>query len=154
MATLEGRLDASGLRVALLVSRFNSFITESLLQGASGAFARHGGDPAQLDVVRMPGAFEMPAVAARLARGGRYDALVALGAVIRGATPHFDYVSATASQGLAAVARETGVPVGFGLLTCDTVEQAIERAGTKAGNKGEEAMATAIEMACLFKELP
>jgi 6,7-dimethyl-8-ribityllumazine synthase len=154
MGEHEGALTAKGLKLALVVSRFNRFVTDKLLEGARDAFLRHGGEAAQLDVVWVPGAFEMPPVAARLARGQRYDALVALGAVIRGETPHFEYVSSTASHGLAAVARETGVPIGFGLLTTDTVEQAVDRAGAKAGNKGAEAMLSAIEMANLLKALP
>jgi 6,7-dimethyl-8-ribityllumazine synthase len=153
MGTKEGKLLASGLKMAVLVARFNSFITERLLEGALDAFARHGGKPDDLTVVRVPGAFEMPVAAKKLASTGKYSALVTLAAVIRGATPHFEFVSSAASSGLATVALETGVPIGFGVLTTDTVEQAIDRAGSKSGNKGAEAMVTAIEMANLLKEL-
>jgi 6,7-dimethyl-8-ribityllumazine synthase len=153
MATKEGRLKADGLKIAILVSRFNQFVTERLLEGALDAYQRMGGAREDVDVVRLPGAFEMPVVARRLAQGGRYQALVALAAVIRGATPHFEYVSSAATRGLSQVALETGVPVGFGVLTTETVEQAIDRAGAKAGNKGAEAMLTAIEMANLMQEL-
>lgn len=153
MTPKEGMLLATGLKVAIAVARFNQFVTDRLLDGAVDAFTRHGGNAADLEVVRVPGAFELPLAARRLAAGGRYDAVVALGAVIRGDTPHFDYVSSSATNGLAAVMNETGVPVGFGLLTTNTVEQAIDRAGAKAGNKGSEAMLTAVEMANLLKTL-
>ena len=149
----EGRLIASGLKIAVLAARFNQFVTERLLQGALEVFAQHGGDPADTRVVRVPGAFEMPLVAQKLAASGNYHALVALAAVVRGETPHFEYVSSVAAQGLSRVSLETGVPVGFGVLTTDTIEQAIDRAGAKAGNKGAEAMRTAIEMANLLKTL-
>jgi 6,7-dimethyl-8-ribityllumazine synthase len=149
----EGQLNARGLKAALLLSRFNSFITERLLEGARDALLRHGGDDGHLTVVRVPGAFELPAAARKLAESGRYDAIIALGAVIRGATPHFDYVAAEATKGLAQVGLASGVPVAFGLLTCDTIEQAVERAGTKSGNKGFDAAMTAMEMASLFKAL-
>ena len=150
----EALLAAKGLRVAVIVSRFNDFVTHKLLEGAREAFTRQGGDPARLEVYVVPGAFELPQAAARLAASRRYDALVALGAVIRGETPHFEYVSSTASHGLAAIARESGIPIGFGLLTTENVEQANDRAGGKVGNKGVEAMLTAIEMANLLKALP
>ena len=150
----DALLTAKGLRVAVIVSRFNDFVTDKLLEGARETFARQGGDAARLEVVSVPRAFELPQAAAKLATSKRYDALVALGAVIRGETPHFDYVCSTASHGLAAIARESGVPIGFGLLTTETVEQANERAGGKAGNKGVEAMLTAIEMANLLKAMP
>ena len=153
MARFEGNLTAAGLKPALIVSRFNQFITERLREGALDAFRRHGGNVEDADEVWVPGAFEIPLAAGRLAQSGRYGALVALGAVIRGETPHFDYVAAAASRGLAQVSLEFGLPVGFGLLTTDTLEQAIERAGSKAGNKGEEAMLSAIEMFNLFKSL-
>lgn len=153
MARFEGNLTAAGLKPALIVSRFNQFITERLREGALDAFRRHGGNVEDTDEVWVPGAFEIPLAARRLAQSGRYGALVALGAVIRGETPHFDYVAAAASRGLAQVSLEFGLPVGFGLLTTDTLEQAIERAGSKAGNKGEEAMLSAIEMFNLFKSL-
>lgn len=153
MTPKEGSLVATGLKIAVVVARFNQFVTDRLLEGATDAFLRHGGNPADLEVVRVPGAFELPLAARHLAQGGRYDGVVALGAVIRGETPHFEYVSSAAASGLAAVMNDTGVPVGFGLLTTNTVEQAIDRAGAKAGNKGGEAMLTAIEMVNLLKTL-
>ncbi len=153
MPTTKGSLDASGLRVAIVVARFNQFITDALLTGALDELERLGGTPNDATVVWVPGAFELPVVGQRLAASGRYDLLVALGAVVRGATPHFDYVCSTAASGLAAVSRETGVPVGFGVLTTDTLEQAIDRAGAKSGNKGAEALATAVEVANLLKRL-
>jgi 6,7-dimethyl-8-ribityllumazine synthase len=149
----EGKLDATGLRFGIIVSRFNSFIGERLLEGAQDALVRHGGDERNIDVARVPGAFEIPLAAKKLAESGRYDALICLGAVIRGSTPHFDYVAAEVSKGVASVSLETGVPVAFGVLTTDSIEQAIERAGTKAGNKGFEAAVTAIETANLLKGL-
>lgn len=148
-----GQLDATGLKVALAVARFNQFVTERLLEGALDCFVRHGGALQDADVVRVPGAFELPLAVQKLAGSKKYQAVVALGAVIRGATPHFDYVCAAATRGLASAGLQTGVPVGFGLLTTDTVEQAVDRAGAKAGNKGWEAMLTAIEMANLLKKL-
>lgn len=154
MATIEATLlgnDAA--RWALVVARFNELVTERLQAGAIGWLRRHGVEPAQIDTIHVPGAFELPLAAHKAATSGRYAAVVALGALIRGATPHFDYIAAAATQGLARVALETGVPVGYGLLTCDTIEQAIERAGTKAGNKGEEAAAAAFEMAALLQRL-
>jgi 6,7-dimethyl-8-ribityllumazine synthase len=150
---IEGRLQAQGLKVGILVSRFNSFIGERLVEGAVDALLRHGAEETDLVVVRVPGAFELPPAAKKLAATGRYDALVCLGAVIRGATPHFDYVSAEVSKGIAAVSMEAGIPVTFGVLTTDTLEQAIERAGSKAGNKGFDAAMAAIEMANLYKAL-
>jgi 6,7-dimethyl-8-ribityllumazine synthase len=153
MTPKEGTLLAAGLKLAIVVARFNQFITDRLLDGATDAFLRHGGSVQDLEVVRVPGAFELPLAVRRLAEGGRFDAVVALGAVIRGETPHFDYVSSAAASGLAAVMNETGVPVGFGVLTTNTVEQAVDRAGAKAGNKGAEATLTAIEMANLLKTL-
>lgn len=153
MADKEGNLIATGLTFALVVSRFNRFVTDKLMEGAVDAFARHGGNTGDLDVIWVPGAFEMPLAARRLAQSGRYDGLVALGAVIRGATPHFEYLCSAASSGLAGVSVETGVPVGFGLLTTDTMEQAIERAGSKAGNKGGDAMLSAVEMVNLLKAI-
>ncbi|HEX7125171.1 MAG TPA: 6,7-dimethyl-8-ribityllumazine synthase [Thermodesulfobacteriota bacterium] len=153
MRTIEGRLSAQGLRFAIVASRFNDFIGGRLVDGARDALARSGAASDAVDLVRVPGAFEIPLVARELARSGRYDALVCVGCVIRGATPHFDYVAGEMASGIAAVMRETGVPVGFGVLTTDTIEQAIERAGTKAGNKGFEAAMTAIEMANLMAQL-
>lgn len=148
---IEGRLDAQGLKIGILVSRFNSFIGDRLVEGAIDALLRHGAEKENLAVIRVPGAFEIPPVAKQMAASGRYDALVCLGAVIRGATPHFDYVSAEVSKGIAAVSMEAGIPVTFGVLTTDTLEQAIERAGSKAGNKGFDAAVAAIEMANLYK---
>ena len=154
MPTYEGRLDAAGLRVAVVVSRFNELITRQLLEGARDGLRRHGADEETLSVVWVPGAFEIPPVAQRLARSGAFDAVVCLGAVIRGATPHFDHVANQTAAGIARAAQETGVPVIFGILTTDTIEQAIERAGTKAGNKGFDAAVAAIEMANLLRQLP
>ena len=150
---IEGKLDAKGLRVGLLVSRFNSFISDRLVEGAVDALLRHGADKEAIDIVRVPGAFEIPPAAQQMAKSGRFDAIICLGAVIRGATPHFDYVSAEVSKGIASVSLEAGIPVAFGVLTTDTIEQAIERAGSKAGNKGFDAAMAAIEMANLYKAL-
>jgi 6,7-dimethyl-8-ribityllumazine synthase len=152
--TYEGTLDGRDLRLAIVVARFNDLISERLLAGALDALRRHSVRDEDIDVVWVPGSFEIPAAARRLACTRRYDAIVCLGAVIRGATAHFDYVAGQAASGIAAVGRETGVPVIFGVLTTDTIEQAIERAGTKAGNKGYDAAVSAIEMANLFKLLP
>jgi len=149
----EGQLSAAGLKFAVVVSRFNSFITERLLAGAMDALARTGANPDLIDVVKVPGSWEVPLVAGELARQHRYDALICLSAVIRGETPHFDYVAAEVSKGVAHVAAETGVPVAFGVLTTNTLEQAIDRAGTKGGNKGFDAAMTAIEMANLMRTL-
>ena len=150
---IEGKLDAKGLRVGLLASRFNSFVSERLVEGAIDALLRHGGEQEDISIVRVPGAFEIPPTAQQMAASGRYDAIVCLGAVIRGATPHFEYVSAEVSKGVASVAIDSGVPVTFGVLTTDTIEQAIERAGSKAGNKGFDAAMAAVEMANLYKAL-
>jgi 6,7-dimethyl-8-ribityllumazine synthase len=149
----EGQLSAAGLRFAIVVSRFNNFISERLLAGAQDALARTGADPEMVDVVMVPGSWEVPMVAGELARQHRYDAVVCLSAVIRGETPHFDYVSAEAAKGIAHVAMETGVPVAFGVLTTNTLEQAIDRAGAKGGNKGFDAAMSAIEMANLMRGL-
>ncbi len=149
---VEGKLLSHGLRIAIVAARFNDFITGRLVEGAVDAIARTGGDPEAVRVYRVPGAFEIPLVAQRLAASGKYDALVCLGAVIRGSTPHFDYVASEVSKGVAHVSLATGVPVAFGVLTTDTLEQAIERAGTKAGNKGFEAAMTAIETANLLRQ--
>jgi len=149
----EGQLSAAGLKFAVVVSRFNSFITERLLAGAMDALSRTGASPDLIDVVKVPGSWEVPLVAGELARQHRYDALICLSAVIRGETPHFDYVAAEVSKGVAHVAAETGVPVAFGVLTTNTLEQAIDRAGTKGGNKGFDAAMTAIEMANLMRTL-
>ena len=151
--TVEGQLSAQGLKVALVVSRFNGFLTERLLEGALDALRLHGAEEDQLVIVRTPGAFELPLVAKKLAESGRYDAIVALGAVIRGGTPHFEYVAGEVAKGLAQVTLAAGLPVAFGVLTCDTLEQAVERAGTKAGNKGFDAALSAMEMANLLQAL-
>ncbi len=149
----EGALIGQGLRFALVVARFNEFITNRLLAGAQDALRRHGVAEEDVDVVWVPGSFEIPLAAKRLAESGRYDAVICLGAVIRGATPHFDYVAGEVAKGVATAALSTGVPVLFGVLTTDTIEQAIERAGTKAGNKGFDAAVSAIEMANLWRKL-
>ena len=151
MNVYEGSLVATGLRFAVVVARFNSLVTEQLLSGALDALRRHGADEAAVDVYRCPGTFELPALLKRVALSGRYDAVVALGAVIRGGTPHFEFVAAEATKGVAHVALEAGCAVAMGVLTCDTMEQALERAGVKAGNKGAEAAAAAIEQANAFK---
>ncbi|HEX9778918.1 MAG TPA: 6,7-dimethyl-8-ribityllumazine synthase [Geopsychrobacteraceae bacterium] len=147
---IEGQLDAKGFKFGIIVSRFNSFICERLLEGAVDTLVRHGAADTQLTVVRVPGAFEIPLVAKKLAESGKYDAVICLGAVIRGGTPHFEYVSSEVTKGIAAVSLESNIPISFGVLTTDTVEQAIERAGTKAGNKGAEAAMSAIEMVNLL----
>ena len=149
----EGQLSAQGFTFAIVLSRFNEFITARLLDGALDALLRHGADPDTIDVVRVPGAFEIPVTAKRLASSGRYDAVICLGAVIRGSTPHFDYVAAEVSKGIAAISLSSKMPVIFGVLTTDTIEQAIERAGTKSGNKGFDAAMSAIEMANLYKQI-
>ena len=151
---IQGDLLGQGKKFGVVVSRFNEFITSRLLGGAQDCFERHGVAADDVDVVWVPGSFEIPVTALRMARGGRYDAVVCLGAVIRGQTPHFDYIAAEVSKGIAQVAMTTGVPTIFGVITSDTIEQAIERAGTKAGNKGVDAAAAAIEMANLFGKLP
>lgn len=150
---LEGKLAAEGLRFALVVSRFNDFMSARLMEGAVDALVRHGAPDENIAVVKVPGAFEIPAAARKCALSGSYDAVICLGAVIRGATPHFDYVASEVSKGVASVALESGVPVTFGVLTTDTLEQAIERSGSKAGNKGFEAAMAAVEMANLLKQL-
>jgi len=150
---IEGRLSAEGLRFAIIVSRFNDFICGRLLEGALDALRRHGAVDDNLTVVKVPGAFEIPLMAKHLAQSGSYDAVICVGAVIRGATPHFDYVAAEVSKGVANVGLETGVPIAFGVLTTDSLEQAIERAGSKAGNKGFEAAMVAMEMADLINTL-
>jgi 6,7-dimethyl-8-ribityllumazine synthase len=150
---IEGQLHLDSAKIAILVARFNGFIVDSLLAGAQDTLRRSGIDPGDITIVRVPGAFEMPLVADKLAANGKYDAIIALGAVIRGATPHFDYVAGECSKGLAQVSLKHSLPVAFGVLTTDTIEQAIERAGTKAGNKGAEAAHSAIEMVSLLREL-
>ncbi len=150
---VAGSLDATGLRVAIVAGRFNDAVVDRLVAGALDTLTRHGADPADVTIVRVPGAWELPIVLDSLAAGGTVDALIALGCVVRGATPHFDYVAGEAASGCAAVARQRGVPVAFGVLTTDTWEQAVERAGGKLGNKGAEAAVTAIEMARVLKAL-
>ena len=150
---IEGNLDAKGLKFAILVSRFNSFITERLLGGALDALRRTGCDDNAIEIVKVPGSWELPLAAAELARQKRHDAIICLSALIRGETPHFDYIAAEAAKGLAQVSVETGVPVAFGVLTTNTLEQAIDRAGAKGGNKGYDAAMSAIEMANLLHRL-
>jgi 6,7-dimethyl-8-ribityllumazine synthase len=152
--TFEGNISAEGLRFAIVVSRFNEFISSKLVGGALDALQRHGAKEEQIALVKVPGAFEIPMTAQRLARSGNYDAIICLGAVIRGATPHFDYVASEVSKGIAQVALDTGIPVAFGVLTTDSLEQAIERAGAKSGNKGWDAAMAAMEMVNLFKSMP
>ena len=153
MKILEGKLLAKGMRVAIVVARFNEFITTKLLGGAEDTLLRHGCEDTNITVVWVPGAFEIPFAAKKLAESKKYDAIICLGAVIRGATSHYDYVCAEVSKGVALVNMETGVPCAFGVLTTENIEQAVERAGTKAGNKGSDAAATAIEMVNLAKPL-
>ena len=153
MKTFEGKLIAEGLRFGIVVGRFNEFIGGKLLSGALDAISRHGGSDKDIDIAWVPGAFEVPIVAKKLAKSGNYDAVICLGAVIRGATPHFDMIAGEVTKGIALVGLETGIPVIFGILTTDSIEQAIERAGTKAGNKGFDAAVTAIEMANLLKQI-
>jgi 6,7-dimethyl-8-ribityllumazine synthase len=151
--TLEGNLLAKGLRFGIVVSRFNSFISERLLEGAMDALRRSGAEEEDWTVARVPGAFEIPLASKKMAKSGRYDAIICLGCVIRGATPHYAYIAAEVTKGIASLSLESEVPVAFGVLTTDTIEQAIERAGTKAGNKGFDAALSAIEMANLLKEI-
>ena len=153
MKTYEGTLIAQGLKFGIVAGRFNEFIVNKLIAGAADALKRHGVEEGEMELIWVPGAFEIPIAAKRLAASKKYDAVICLGAVIRGATPHFDYVANEVSKGIAGVSLETDVPVIFGVLTTDTLEQAIERAGTKAGNKGYDAAVSAIEMANLFKEI-
>ncbi len=150
---IEGQLTISNSRVALLVARFNSFVVESLLEGAIDTLKRHGAKDRDLTIIRVPGAYEMPIAAQRLAASKKYDAIVALGAVIRGGTPHFEYVAGECTKGLSTVSLQHDIPIAFGVLTVDSIEQAIERAGTKAGNKGGEAAMSMIEMINLLREV-
>jgi 6,7-dimethyl-8-ribityllumazine synthase len=152
---IEGEISAKGIRFAIVVSRFNDFISQRLLDGALDALKRHGvGEPdEQIAVFKVPGAFEIPPVAKKLALSNKFDCVICLGAVIRGETPHFEYISSQVSRGVASVALESQVPVSFGIVTCDTLEQAIERAGAKSGNKGWDAAVSAMEMVTLFKKL-
>jgi 6,7-dimethyl-8-ribityllumazine synthase len=153
MKTYEGKLLAQGLRFGIIVSRFNDFICDRLLGGALDALARNGADENNIEIFKVPGAFEIPLLAKKVAATAHFDAVICLGAVIRGSTPHFDYVANEVSKGIASVSLETGVPIAFGVLTTDTLEQAIERAGSKAGNKGWDAALAAIEMANLIKQI-
>ncbi len=153
MKIIQGDLQAKGLRFAVIVSRFNDFITTKLLDGALDALLRHGAKEDDIEVIKVPGSFEIPLAAKKACAKGTYHAVICLGTVIRGATPHFDYVAAEVSKGVASVSLETGIPVAFGVLTTDTIEQAVERAGTKSGNKGFDAAMTAIEMAQVIKKL-
>jgi 6,7-dimethyl-8-ribityllumazine synthase len=153
-ARYEGKLDATGMRLAVVAGRFNQHVTAPLLEGALRALSEHGVDPADVPVVWVPGAFEVPLAAKRLASSGEVDAVICVGAVIRGATAHFDYVAGQCAAGIARASLDTGVPIAFGVLTTDTVEQAMERAGGPEGNKGHEAAATAIEMVDLLRQLP
>ena len=150
---IEGVLSATETRFALVVSRFNDFIGQKLVEGAVDCIRRHGGSEEQITIYRCPGAFELPMVAKKVALSGKYDAIITLGAIIRGSTPHFDVIAAEATKGIAQVSLETGVPIAFGVLTTENIEQAIERAGTKAGNKGFDAAMTAIEMVNLYRQI-
>jgi 6,7-dimethyl-8-ribityllumazine synthase len=153
MRTFEGELQAKGLKFAIIVSRFNDFIGSKLLDGAIDALTRHGASEQNIDIIKVPGAYEIPLAAKKVASKKKHDAVICLGAIIRGATPHFDYVAAEASKGIAQASLDTGIPIAFGVLTTDTIEQAVERAGTKSGNKGWDSAIAAIEMAQLFKKL-
>lgn len=153
MKTIQGNLIASQLKIGIAAARFNEFIVSKLIGGAQDALERHGADTNDIDLIWVPGAFELPLAAKAMVQSDKYDAVICLGAVIRGATPHFDYVCAEVSKGIASVSMQSDVPVAFGVLTTDSIEQAIERAGTKAGNKGFDAAVTAIEMVNLLKEL-
>jgi 6,7-dimethyl-8-ribityllumazine synthase len=153
MKIIEGELQAKGLKFGIVISRFNDFITGKLLDGAKDALLRHGAREDDIEIVKVPGSFEIPLVAKKMALKGTYNAIICLGTVIRGATPHFEYIAAEVSKGIASASMETGVPVAFGIITSDTIEQAVERAGTKSGNKGWDAAITAIEMAQLLKKL-
>jgi 6,7-dimethyl-8-ribityllumazine synthase len=153
MKIIEGELQAKGLKFGIIVSRFNDFITNKLLDGALDVLLRHGAKEEDIDIIKVPGSFEIPVVARRLALKGTYNALICLGTIIRGATPHFEYIAAEVSKGIASASMETGLPIAFGIITSDTIEQAIERAGTKSGNKGWDAAITAIEMSQLLKKL-
>lgn len=153
MKKIEGNLTAEGLKIGLVIGRFNSFIVESLVKGAVDTIVRHGGSEDNIEQVYVPGAFEIPVVAQKMAESGQYDTIVALGAVIRGGTPHFDYVAGECVKGIGQVSLKTGVPISFGVLTVDTIDQAIERAGTKAGNKGEECTLAAIETVNVLKQI-
>ena len=154
MKLIEGKLDASGLKVAIVVSRFNEFITSKLLGGAMDCLKRNRANEDDITVVWVPGSFEIPSVVKRMAQSKKYDAVISLGAVIRGATPHFDYIAAEVTKGVAQISLSSDIPVVFGVLTTDSIEQAIERAGTKSGNKGFDAALSAIEMCNIYKQIP
>ncbi|MDT3692776.1 MAG: 6,7-dimethyl-8-ribityllumazine synthase [Mucispirillum sp.] len=151
MKVFEGNFYGKGLKIAIVASRFNEFITKELIGGAEDTLLRHNVNTDDIDLYRVPGAFEIPSVCNKIAKSGKYDAVITLGAVIRGSTPHFDYVAAEVSKGVAAVSMQYNIPVIFGVLTTDTIEQAVERAGTKAGNKGSDAAMAALEMINLYK---
>lgn len=151
MKIVEGNFDGKGVKIAIVASRFNEFITKELIGGAEDTLVRHNVNTDDIHVYRVPGAFEIPSVCVKIAKSGKYDAVITLGAVIRGSTPHFDYVAAEVSKGVASVAMQYNIPVIFGVLTTDTIEQAVERAGTKAGNKGSDAAMAALEMVSLYK---
>ena len=153
MKIIEGELQAKGLKFGIVISRFNEFITSKLLDGAKDALLRHGAKDEDIDVVKVPGSFEIPIVAKKMALKGTYHSVICLGTVIRGATPHFDYIAAEVSKGIASASMDTGIPIAFGVITCDTIEQAVERAGSKSGNKGWDAAITAIEMAQVMKKI-
>ncbi len=153
MKTYEGELQTKGLKLAIVVSRFNDFITNKLLDGAVDALLRHGVSEQNIDIIKVPGSFEIPIAAKKIAEKKSPDAIICLGAIIRGATPHFGYIASEVAKGIATVSLEAGIPVAFGVITADTIEQAVERAGTKSGNKGWEAAMVAIEMAQLLKKL-
>ena len=153
MKIFEGELQAKGLKFGIVMSRFNDFITSKLLDGAVDALVRHGAREDDIDLAKVPGSFEIPLIAKKMALKGTYNAIICLGTVIRGATPHFEYIAAEVSKGIASASIETGVPIAFGIITSDTIEQAVERAGMKSGNKGWDAAVTAIEMAQLQKKL-
>lgn len=151
--SIEGSLSAKGLRVGVVVSRFNDFISNKLLEGAVDTLLRSGASDGDIEVVKVPGSFEIPVIAQAMAAKGRYDAIICLGTIIRGSTPHFDYIASEVAKGIARISLDAGLPIAFGIITADNIEQAIERAGTKSGNKGRDAALSAIEMANLFKEL-
>jgi len=150
---IEGSLSAKGLTFGVVISRFNDFIGDRLMQGAIDTLLRSGASEADINIVKVPGSFEIPVAAQALIKNGKYDAIICLGAIIRGSTPHFDYIASEAAKGIAKLSMEAGLPIAFGIITADSIEQAIERAGTKSGNKGRDAALNAIEMANLFKEL-
>ncbi len=151
--TVDGKLDATGMKVAIVASRFNDFITGKLIEGALDCLVRHGAEETGISIYRVPGSFELPLAAQKIARSGEVDAIVCLGALIRGQTPHFDYIASEVTKGIAQISLESGLPVTFGIITADNLEQAIDRAGAKTGNKGFEAAASAIEMTNLLREI-